>query len=265
MIHYRKKKGGRRPRTSRPSKAMNPHMDHATCTEVVEYDNIIPNAPYDTKFSIQSVRDGATDQTTRFQRATVLASQYKLYRCTKVEYEYLPLFNTYQEGSGASVPYLYYSMNRNGEQFPTTGVTRATLERQGATPQKLSKKFTLAYKPNTLAGTASNHRLVLGTANPTGGVISWTFTPKYDEWFTTEILQTTPAVNNPGGPTITQAGFAPPEYYGHWFVVQQDGAEAVPICDVIVKVHWEFKEPRIPSDYIEGKLADLAQLFPTTS
>ena len=227
---------------------MNPVRDHATCTEVVEQTNaLVGNVPYQTEFNIDGIQ--GTETGSRFTRASILASQYKFYRATKVEYMYIPSYNTFQEGSGSTIPYIFTVMNRSGEQLPASGLSKAQIERMGATPVKFNKTVLKTYKPNILVGTASTHKLVQGT-NPTGypgGVINWSFTPKYDEWLSTEILGTTPAIANPGGPTITQAGFAPPTYYGHWSYLQQDRPTET-LGTLVIKVHWEFKEPRSLQD-----------------
>lgn len=240
----------------------------ATVTEVVEQKDILPNDVLNTAFRIDAVTDDDIAVSPRFQRALTVASQYKFYRCSRVEYEYLPSYNTFQDGSGTTVPYLYHVMNRSGEQLPAGAIDNAYLQRMGATPMKLTKSIKKSYKPNTLVGTASTHSVVAGT-NPTGipgGDIRWTFTPKYDEWQSTEFLQATPnGVISPGGPPLNPAGFAPATYYGHYIYIKQD-KDAVaedPVCDLLVKVHWEFKDPRSMNDARTKQLADVAELFPT--
>lgn len=268
----RKKKGARKGRaTGRPASAprtINPMNDYATCVEVVEINNVLPNAGYDGQFNIGSAEGFAGPQVDRFKRATILASQYKFYRATRVEYQYTPLFSTYQAGAGASVPYLYQVMNRNGEQQPTnvSGVatlSRQLLQRMGATPTKLTKQIVKSYKPNTLVGTASQHRLSNGgSLGKTEAFISWNFTPKYDEWISTEALKTSYPIMQ--GTGADSAIMSPPNYYGHWWYIQQDDPnELVPVCDVLVKIHFEFKDPRSLDDTRTEDMSAIAQLLPT--
>jgi len=260
-IYPRKKKGGRKGGRKAPSpKAMmNPMNDYASCVEVQEINNVLPNAGYDAQFNIGSAVGGilAAD---RFQRATILASQYRFFRCSRVEYIYQPLFNTYQAGAGASVPYLYQVMNRNGEQQPTTPLTRLQLQRMGATPIKLTKQIVKSYKPNTLVGTASTHNLIAGDGlGKTQMAVKWSFTPKYDEWLSSELLKTTYIA-----PTTPLVIGGPANYYGHWFYVQQDDPnELVPVCDILVKTFWEFKDPSSKDDTLQAQMSGIAQLLPT--
>jgi len=264
-IYPRKKKGGRKGgrKRSSPQKSLNPMNDYATCVEVQEINNVLPNAGYSNEFSIQSASGSVTGiAADRFQRATILASQYKFYRCTRVEYTFQPLFNTFQAGAGASLPYLYTVMNRSGEQLPTTPLSRLQLQRMGATPVKLTKQTVKSYKPNTLQGTAASHRIQPnGGLGLSSGFVQWTFTPKYDEWQSSEILKGTyigPATSN------DSTRLMPANYYGHWYYIQQDDPnELVPVCDILVKVHWEFKDPRSPDDKISQAMSDEARLLPT--
>lgn len=243
---------------------MNPMQDHATCTEVVEQTDILSaNVPYQTEFNILGLQ--GNESSSVFARASILASQYKFYRATKVEYMYVPAYNTFQDGAGFSIPYIFTVMNRNGEQLPASSMTKAQIERMGATPTKFSKTLVKCYKPNTLAGTASQHKIVAGT-NPTGnpgGLINWTFTPKYDEWLSSEILFTTPGQSSAGGNTMQSAGFAPANYYGHWSYISQSGAGSDTLGTLIIKVHWEFKEPRSLTDGPTVIMQKQAVLAPT--
>jgi len=242
--------------------------DFATVTEVVEQADLMPNKVYNTAFRIDAVVDDNVESSQRFQRAITVASQYRFYRCSRVEYQYIPSYNTFQDGSGTTVPYLYHVMNRSGEELPNAPIDNAYLQRMGATPVKMTKTIVKSYKPNTLVGTAATHDIVPGT-NPggiPGGNIRWTFTPKYDEWQSTEFLQPTPnGVESPGGIPLNPAGFGPSSYYGHYFYIKQD-KDAVaedPVGDLMVKVHWQFKDPRSMNDTRTKELADVAQLFPT--
>nr|WAE42328.1 MAG: capsid protein [Cressdnaviricota sp.] len=269
-VNRRAKKGGKKGARGRPASAprsMNPMNDMATVTEVVEQADLLPNTVYNTAFRIDAITQDETAVSQRFMRALTVASQYKFYRCSRVEYEYIPSYNTFQDGSGTTVPYLYHVMNRTGEELPAPPYDNAFLQRMGAMPIKLTKQITKSYKPNTLMGTCSTHDLVAGT-NPTGnpgGNIRWTFTPKYDEWQSTEFLGLTPQQASAGGNTMTQVGFAPSTYYGHYAYIKQDrdATGEDPVCDLIVKVCWEFKDPRSLNDTREAQMANIAQLFPT--
>lgn len=269
-IYRSKRKGGRKAgkRKAIPQAVKSSPTDQATCTEIVEIPDLLPNNVYNTAFRIDAATEDGIASSVRFQRATILASQYKFYRCSRVEYEYLPSYNTFQDGSGTTVPYLFQVMNRNGEELPAAPYDNAMFQRMGASPVKMTKTITKAYKPNTLVGTVSSKDIVPAT-NPTGipgGNINWTFTPKYDEWQSTEFLQSTPSgVESPGGVPLNPAGFGPSTYYGHWFYIKQD-KDAVaedPVADLLVRVHWEFKEPRSLNDNNQGKMAKIAELFPT--
>ena len=127
-------------------------------------------------------------------------------------------------------------------------MTRAVLERRGAVPIKFTREIKKVYKPNTLIGVAAVHQIVAGT-NPggtPGGLINWSFTPKYDQWLSSEILLATPGQASAGGNTMSSAGFAPPNYYGLDFLVDQDGdaVPEVPVGKLTIKAHWSFHQPR---------------------
>lgn len=264
-IYKNKKKGGRKGgRKGKISPVMSSPSDQATCCEVVEIANITPNTVYNTAFRIDAAVDGNSPASVRFQRATILASQYKFYRCSKVEYEYLPSYNTFQDGQGTTVPYLFQVMNRNGEELPAAPYDNAMFQRMGATPLKLTKKLMKSYKPNTLVGTAATHDIRAG-GSQSNATINWTFTPQYDTWQSTEVLELDDQGNSGGGTPLNSAGLAPATYYGHWFYVKQDLDRTAedPVCDVLVKVHWEFKGPRSLNDTRTVEMANIAALFPT--
>jgi len=257
-----KKKTGKPAKTAkgRMPKSMSPKNDMASIIEGKNDFDIEPNVVYTQQLDIRS-----------FPRALILASQFKFMRAVKVEYRILPRYNTYQEGTGITKPYLYYAFNRNGAQLPGligTGSTLFQLERMGAKPISLTKLVDLKYVPNTLVGEASSHYMNPQTTNPPnvpGGNINWSFVPKYKEWISTEFLRSTPyGLSSLGGPPLNPAGFGPPTYYGMWFTVAQDGVpEEATIADAQVRVHWEFKEPASLTDVSEQNMANIAQTVPT--
>jgi len=155
-------------------------------------------------------------------------------------------------------------MNRSGEQLPVAPYDNGMLQRMGASPIKMTKTITKAYKPNTLIGTASTHDIDAGGVQSTSR-INWTFTPQYDQWQSTEVLKQDFQGESGGGSPVNATGLSPATYYGHWFYIKQDLDKIAedPVADLMVKVHWEFKEPRSLNDTRQESMSNIASLFPT--
>jgi len=211
--------------------------------ESVELETLQCNTPYKGDFSIKN-----------FDRATIVASQYEFYRCTKVEYMWTALYNTFQDASGqATIPYLVWSMNRNGEDYG--GVfDKRMLERRGAIPQKFVGVKNVSYVPNTLQGTIATHGLIPGEVMSQ----AFTYTPKKMEWFSSEVLKTSSGA--PTGPN--EFTVAPPMYYGLLFIIDElSGNFTAPIGRLTIKCHWEFKQSRALDNTTNDKVIPYVNTF----
>lgn len=189
----------------------------AKISEVVEQSTITANVGY--QFQLPGIIG---------DRARALAEQYGLYRVASVSFKYKPAADTFVSnaafigGAGAaSVPYLFWKMNRYGDD-PAV-VTAANLRTLGAKAIRFDDKtVNHSYKPNIL----------LGNVTTTGGVSGQV---KMTPWLNTDDAPMTPTFV----PSSTN-------HYGHWFIVEcaMNGAGTTPVGDYEVTVHYEFKNPR---------------------
>lgn len=242
----------RRPRKARvPRKVnMSAQSDRAHIVEAVEEYNLKPNFQYSHSFQIKD-----------FSRALILAGQFRFYRAKLVEVMWQPQYNTFQAATGTpDIPFMYYIMNRNGE---STSYNVDGLRQQGATPVKFNKQIVKKYKPNTLIGTLSGKQIFYTDSNTlVAARANWTFSPTYDIWQSSEILTNTTGIPDPtNGNSI---GLGPAQYYGMNFLIDQDNTVTpadTPIGKLIIKVHWEFKEPRILGGTNQSKAVDLSLVY----
>jgi len=193
---------GRRPAKRGGKKAgLSPANQRATIVETLDAGNLVADQPYQGTFNLA-----------QFYRATTLAKNFQFYRAKKVKYEYMPLYNTFQENNAVPAvakPQIYFMMNR--DQDPTA-VTRAV--EQGVTDVislGLKKQFGWLATPDIDAWAAPN--ALNGTANPVGA-FGW---------------QTAATAN---------AGVM---YNGHNLYISQQNEPAVPVAHLVVTVEWEFK------------------------
>jgi len=125
-------------RVGRPSRGL-ASSQMAKIVETVEFQDLKPNEVKGLNFSL-----------VQFARASCVASSFKFYRATKVEWILDPLFNTFQEGTSTgvfnpAVPYLYTRMNRNQDSF---AYSAQNLQAMGAKPRKFTKQIRITYRPN---------------------------------------------------------------------------------------------------------------------
>lgn len=91
-------------------------------------------------------------QLSGFTRAINIAKGYQFYRIKKITYKFSPLSDTFQAGSGVSVPYLYFMIDRNRQLVSAN--TANALRLLGAKPKRLDDRIvTWVYKPSVLTGT----------------------------------------------------------------------------------------------------------------
>jgi len=228
---------------------------YASITEAFEIAPLEPNKIYQNTFTLDS-----------FVRASTLATNFRWYRATSVEYIYTPRYNTFQEDStnaNPQVPYMYTAMNRTQDSslpgdptlFPEYMLS------QGSTPKKFVSTRTLKYKPNWCSGglvyyqVASTNPLSTGTL-AIGGLKAET------AWVACPTSQGNPGIVSNSGivlPAVPNilAGLTPPMnpaavstqsvmYNGHDVLIAQDNPVNVPntpCCDVTCRVTWEFKGP----------------------
>lgn len=175
-----------------------------------------------------------------FPRASSVALNYKWFRLAKVEYEYRPKYNVFQEGSSAAGPSIPWLWTSRAREAPATAVdpmlgTSAlpVFEEVGAVMRRFNRKITIRYKPNTLSATtyAANLRPPLQSQT--------TFSPVYNKWFPTQDpsnMTNSADINNI--PLVT--------YYGHYdYVDQENKGTPAAVFELVRRCTWEFREPQV--------------------
>lgn len=191
----------------------------AKLTETIQLTDISTNTPYDSQLNL-----------TQFDRAVSVAQSYQLFRITKVEYRYKPIWDTYSAAdiSGTSLPYLYSVMNRNGSS--PSYFDQNYLISQGAKARRLDDKTLLVkYKPNIVLGSSSGTI----TTGDLGQI-------KVSPWLPTQnaIAGATPAPETGGSNNTT--------HFGHTFYIEMDTNTKVKVAQYEVVAHFEFKKPYAP-------------------
>lgn len=165
-------------------------------------------------------------------RASVVAPAYGLYRIAQVEYKIKPKFDTYIAGQvpvgdqPVEVPVMYWKMNRYGDA--PVGFNAQDLQSLGSKPVRLDDKtLTIKYKPNILLANAG-----AAAVAQDGGSGQVKMTP----WLSTD----TEADNNNFALSTTN-------HYGHMMFIECAAAgDGTPlICEIVARVVYEFKNPRI--------------------
>lgn len=183
-------------------------------------------APYSFNFHISD-----------FPRATALQSQFRYYRCTKVEWTYEALWNVYtaQHTTGtaiaATVPQAYWKMDRE-QLIPFLSV--ADFQDAGCKPRPLTKKMTIKYVPNQVYTVAPTTEL---TPTPPGQML---LKRKPNTWINTVAQASTPGY-------IEDNSY----YVGHQLILDQlasSGATNPALARVVVTAHWQFKDPFIAAN-----------------
>lgn len=165
-------------------------------------------------------------------RASLVAEAFGLYRIAQVEYKITPKFDTYSAAlipSGdapVEVPKLFWRLNRFGDD--TVGFNMANMLALGVKPIRLDDKtITIKYKPNILLAAAG-----LANAPLNGGSGNIKMTP----WLNT-------------GRTTDDTTFAlsTQEHVGHQMYIEASttGDGVGPVCEIQLRVVYEFKNPRI--------------------
>ncbi len=261
------RKGGGVPRSLK----MNMLAQRAHSIETIDFGLEAPN-------NINS----QTFQLSYFARSSAIAACYRFYKAVACEWEYIPIFNTFQESDAGStvrpgIPQLLYAMNRTQDSTtPAPQYQLQYMESQGARPKNLSNKITVKYKPNWASpGLGMTQYTTISTLPAMLSPKTLGLKTEYG-WLAGPLtIDTFPngGVYPPGGfPSGSQQAFVPivdgtvpgtlgfvPNtvatntvvYNGHDIYIQQDnafstGAPAVPVpvCRIRLTVKWEFKEPQ---------------------
>lgn len=237
----RKRKAGMRKRYGgyrRVNKTLNSMKDKARVVEVLSADTIQGN-----ESGIVSV------QLSNFARALAVSKNFRFYRCTKVELEFIPFANVFAPGQ--AFPELYYQTDVTAATLGQAP-TQASMEGRGVLPVKWTKPIKRYYSPavlrqeNLICQGYTTH----GPDNIINSVQPLTATPVKYKWYMTEkafntqqYSGTPPGVSTYVGPSADPTNLS---YYGCSWLANTPVAMAGDIGRLVIKVHWEFKQPLVP-------------------
>lgn len=209
----------------------------------------------------------------QFPRAQLMASMFRFYRAVKVIWQYEPAYNTFQEGTGFSKPYIYLIMNRDQNTGYPMPASLQDVQACGARPRALTTKIKLAYKPNWCSpGLLTMIQALPGNPIPVGNLVTvqqnglqcqygWLATPNNPEASSNpvpgvpgrndsqDILQ--PVYNNNqvdntkianAAPNMFPLSFNNVTYNGHNSYIDQAVINGNPLCcRLTATVVWQFK------------------------
>jgi len=236
-----RKSKGRRKQSGIP-RSMGLGNQMAKIVETIEFNSVAPNSIQGCVFNIS-----------QFERARTLATNFRWYKPTKVTWTIEPQFNTYQSGTGATVPYLYTIMNRSQD---SSFLTLNDLLTQGAKPKKLVNQHRVTYRPNWCTPGLMVQNVVPGQTF--GGMLDNVFIqglqPAYGWLQAPNLLNPPSAVPDTIRPyLVTVPGISNTEvqnqagttyFNGHQFFIDQQVASGslVPSYKITCQVHWSFKD-----------------------
>lgn len=194
-----------------------------------------------------------TTQLSDFNRAQEVAHAYKYYRCAKVELVFVP-YATFAQTNGVAaqrMPQMYFTIDRVNNMWATA--TEAEMLERGITPKLFKRNYKFMWKPNLL------QHVQLETNQPADGggqplginvINAVNSVPLFNKWLPTQqSAGFKPGVGplNQVGQQVTQAAGNPYalKYYGAVCVIDIEGGNNQQIGDLMTKVTWEFKSPRV--------------------
>jgi len=241
---------GKRRRVARAPRArarggkkagLNPSNQYATIVETIEFSPVKSNQPIQYTFNLS-----------QFFRATTLAKNFQFYKAAKVKWEYMPLYNVFQQSNSVGVvarPQMYFMMNRDQDPYwetRTPAIALFSIQASGADPRPFTKNFELVYKPNWCSPGLSAYTLgasqTLTSLTQLGmkKQFSWLPTPNKDAY---GVPTTINLIQNPipAGQTMAPTANAAAVYNGHNMFIEQDNAIDTDIAKVVCTVEWHFK------------------------
>lgn len=194
-----------------------------------------------------------TSQLSDFNRAQEVAHAYKYYRCAKIELMFVP-YATFAQTNGlaaARMPQLYFTIDRVNNMWATA--TEAEMLERGVSPKLFKRTYKFVWKPNLLQhvqletnqpGDGGGNPLGINVINAVNSV------PLFNKWLPTQQSAGFKPVAGPlsqVGQQVTQAAGNPYalKYYGAVAVIDIEGGNNQQIGDLMAKVTWEFKSPRV--------------------
>jgi len=215
---YRKRaKKAYRARPKRIARSLNV-PDVASLSETVDFGSLTIGSNY----SFNDIQLG------QFTRASTVAQGYQMYKIKSVCFKVQPLLDTFSSAGATQVPYLYWVINRTGNQFPV--LNKAWYIAQGAKGIRFDdKEITIRYAPSILLDAAEAG--VPGVANEPN-------MPKRSPWLTTN----REAFAGVWNPSIVS-------HCGHFLAIFSEGSAQAMNFRITCTAEIMFKKPlaKVPS------------------
>lgn len=203
----------RRAMTRRPRRVAMPN-EYAKVTETHEFDLLVNNTAY---------FDYATSLA-RCERAASVGRGFQEYKISKVEYHFIPQYDTFAQSGGSSgVPQLYFRIDKTASLRDFTTVSQ--LVQTGAKPRRMDdKNICISFKPAILQYARDD----------THGTNPWA-KPLVSPWLSTNKLNNTlqpwqaSSIDHLGLAWIVDQVIPPGGQTGSYVVRQ--------------RIHYEFRKP----------------------
>lgn len=163
----------------------------------------------------------------QFDRLTLLGRCYQFFRITKVEMKFKPFYDTFTQAGAASVPNLYYVINKSDTL--DIGTFNQMLDAGAKARRFDNNNLTVAWKPAVSQG-------VISEQTATGvvpSVVAWS-SYRLSPWLSTDAT--------PSDGTVTWNPSTVP-HKGILYGVQQDVTAAPGAYGIELTVHAQFKKP----------------------
>lgn len=223
ISNRRRKAAGKRKRNMRIMRSMNSLTDRAKVVEVENFEGIAAN-----------VGQNLTWQLNLYPRALAVSRNYRYYRCTKVELNFIPFANVFAPGQ--SLPELYYQLDYT-TSLASAAPTQAGMESRGVVPVKWTGIIKRSFTPAVLR----YENLEVQKTAEVLDVQPVTSTPIKNRWYMTQTVfsPTAAFTTNQPGPALDPTNL---KYHGAIFF---PNSPATPgnVGRLVIKTHWEFKEP----------------------
>lgn len=215
-------------------KSLSSMKDKAHCVEVHLDTQVLGAATYTTNTNF-SLAD--------FPRALAISKNYRYFRATKVEVELIPYANVYAPGQAFPELYIQKDYTTNAA---TPAWTALSMQERGVLPMKWTNIVKRKCNPAVLR---YENLQVTGYYNGSDNMVQdvqpLTATPVLNKWYMTEQVFTQSQFGRPQVTTQVGPSANPTQllYHGFNILVDSPVVQAGAIGKVLIKVHWDFKEP----------------------
>lgn len=234
LVRPARKRAPRKPRVRRFNRRkpiykrrgqMNSMTDRAKVVEVENYNTIQSGVGQNLIWKLN-----------QFPRALAVSKNYRYYRCTRVEIEFIPYANVFAPGT--SFPELYYQTDLTAS-IPTPQPTENSMLSRGVLPVKWTSVVKRSFSPAVLR----YENLEVQKTSDVIDVQPMTSTPVKYKWYMTQqaysasLAMATTIV----GPALDPTNL---NYHGCAFIPMSLVA-GQDLGKVLIRTHWEFKEPLV--------------------